>query len=121
MNENIMLSAEEKEMEDFPLKNRKRATRRKKDYAKALRKKNIYFRNFMHNMTAENFVSEHAFQRVSSIHAYSKNKIHCSCPMCAFNAKRHGRIVFRSVTMQDARNIASMDEKEKEFMSVQTI
>ncbi len=51
-------------------KDMSRAERRKKDYSKALRKK---------------WISNHIYglEYYDSIHAYSKNKVHCSCPMCS--------------------------------------
>lgn len=46
-----------------------RAERRKNDYSKAIRKKNIAEHNY-------------GFSYYDNLHQYSKNKIHCSCPLC---------------------------------------
>ena len=55
-------------------KNTKRAERRAKDTAKALRKQAIS-REVYH------------FDWYKNLHQYSKNKIHCSCPMCTSFSK----------------------------------
>lgn len=49
---------------------RHRGNRRKQDVRKALRKARI-----IHNL--------HDYWNYPSLHALSKSKIHCSCPMCA--------------------------------------
>lgn len=55
-----------------------RAERRKDDFKKAIRKKGIAEHN-------------HGTTWYDNLHQYSKNKIHCSCPLCAaktdFNSK----------------------------------
>ncbi len=54
-----------------------------------------------------------------SLHQYSKNKIHCSCPMCAFNPKRHGRRFLKyQYTAQDMRNMEKQDFSEKEYLQM---
>ena len=58
---------------DFPEKDKSRAKRRKKDVSKALRKRNIVL-----NRGSRDWYG--------SLHQYSKNKIHCSCPMCRFKS-----------------------------------
>lgn len=50
------------------------------------------------------------------VHQYSKNKIHCSCPLCAFNNKKAVRVKGKAITASDLRKIASMDAKLNEFM-----
>ena len=65
------------------------------------------------------------------LHWYSKNKIHCSCPMCnsKTNLKKHGK--YRSIggwgalqkggknyTHQDAKRLEQMDQEYGEYSSV---
>ena len=45
----------------------------------------------------------------SNLHQYSKNKIHCSCPMCRAKTRSEG------LAIQDLRRRDSMDESENEF------
>ena len=85
---------------NFTLKDRSRGDRRKRDYNKALSK--------YHKDKAKNLFGE---PRYNNLHQYSKNKIHCSCLMCAFNGKRHGRIVFKSRTASDKRK--NIDSKQQ--------
>ena len=54
---------------------RTRASRRRKDYVKALRKKRI----------SDNYCGNYPYYH--HLHQYSKNKIHCSCPLCASKSK----------------------------------
>lgn len=49
-----------------------RGVRRKRDFAHALRKRRIYAKG-------TNYDSLFWYD---NLHQYSKNKIHCSCPMC---------------------------------------
>lgn len=67
--------------------------KRKMDYKKAIRKKKI--------------AEAVGGIQYNSIHQYSKNKIHCSCPLCAFSGKTHS----------DQKREISMKQKEKEFYS----
>lgn len=59
------------------------AKRRKKNVAKALRKQNIA-KSWPH------FLINGYVAYYNNLHQYSKNKIHCSCAMCA--AKTNGKI-----------------------------
>lgn len=52
-------------------KNRRRAVRRHRDFTKAIRKMKI--------------AAACGITWYSNLHAHSKNKIHCSCPMCRFD------------------------------------
>lgn len=56
--------------EDFPQKDLTRGKRRKKDYAKAIRKERI-----ANAVYPGGFNAPHGY--------YRKGKIHCSCPMCS--------------------------------------
>ena len=93
-----LLECEEKIFdEEFPEKNKKRANRRKKDVNKALRKRNI---------------SKHAigWDWYNNLHQYSKNKIHCSCPWCAFDYWKSGLL-----TISDKKKEMSDNQKLKEY------
>ena len=61
---------------------RTRAERRYNDIIKALRKREIT-RNKYHTIYDTEYYD--------NLHQYSKNKIHCSCPMCSFKTNNHGR------------------------------
>ena len=63
--------------EDFGTEKNRRAERRKQDIRKAKRKKRI----------AENAGGI----RYDNLHEYSKNKIHCSCPMCSGMSKTNSK------------------------------
>lgn len=76
-----------------PLKVKKRAARRKKNYAKAMRKKKI--------------AANVGGLRYKSTHQYSKNKIHCSCPLCAFSGLTHSdvmRLACMEARLRDYQN-----------------
>lgn len=57
---------------------RGKAYRRHKDYTKAIRKRNI---------SNELYFSITGHPYYPHLHQYSKNKIHCSCPMCTDKSK----------------------------------
>lgn len=56
---------------------RTRAERRKNNFNKAIRKKNIS-------------ESNHVTLLYDNLHQYSKNKIHCSCPCCSAKTGKYG-------------------------------
>ena len=78
-----------------------RAKRRKNNRNKAARKqhicKNIYGFDWYHK----------------SLHQYSKNKIHCSCPMCRY------RSIFEPdrKPMQDIKNLIDIEQQLDELVS----
>ena len=85
---------------------RGRAWRRYKDYTKAKRKRNID-------------AAIYQYPWYNNLHQYSKNKIHCSCPMCATktnNRKANGRYYAPvwNPSMMDLKKSISMDEEEQE-------
>ena len=63
-----------------------RFERRKKDFSKALRKKKISDNWFYLPWEVENNIHYY-----NNLHEYSKNKIHCSCPMCRAKTRGRGR------------------------------
>ncbi len=59
----------------------------------------------------------------NNLHQYSKNKIHCSCPMCSAKTRNKGRRRYRAgnysrainYRMADLRKWISMNDQEKEY------
>lgn len=62
---------------------RTRAERRRNNINKALRKKKIAKEVY--------WSPAFAWEYYDNLHQYSKNKIHCSCPICATKTKNKGR------------------------------
>lgn len=91
-----------------------RAYKRKKDFAKAIRKKKLdrevtcYF--------------DPEFGMYKFLHQYSKGKIHCSCPSCSAKTKNKGKrsrggrgyAPSFNPSMKDAKRLDSMDYDEME-------
>ena len=81
-------------------------------FRKALRKKRI--------SDSYSFCSNHE-PWFDNIHQYSKNKIHCSCPMCSSKTRNKGRRdrknYHRSINYKktDLTQMMSMDEKMYDF------
>jgi len=87
-------------------KDRTRGNRRKKDFTKAISK-------YRKDVNRGESFSNHPWY--SNIHQYSKNKIHCSCLMCAFNGRRKGRIVYKTRTASDMRKEEKLNNQLKEY------
>lgn len=71
---------------------RDRAWRRKKDFSKAKRKRKIDLDcTWWSEVPADfmNFNTSGGFYK--NLHQYSKNKIHCSCPMCSAKTRNKGK------------------------------
>ena len=85
-----------------------RATKRKKDFAKAIRKKKLDREVTPYSNT------EHGMYK--HLHQYSKNKIHCSCPMCSAKTKNKGRHKHRARGYYPSYNPSMKDIKRKESM-----
>ena len=83
-----------------------RAERRHKNFSKALRKQEI---------------CRHAygFPYYDNLHEYSKNKIHCSCPLCRSktNNKTHKHVWFPAMnwSMMDRRRLDEMADQVEEY------
>ena len=84
---------------------RTRAWRRYKDYTKAKRKRNKDISTaWLGHLWYDN------------LHQYSKNKIHCSCPMCRAKTKRNDYyVVGHSYTISDLRKQMRMSDSEKDW------
>lgn len=84
---------------------RTRAERRHADWAKAIRKQKI--------------IKQYGFDWYRNLHQYSKNKIHCSCPLCRSktNNKTHKHVWFPAMNwpMCDLRRINEMDDEKRDF------
>ena len=88
---------------------RGRAWRRYKSYTKAKRKRNIdaaVYRGY-------------GIHWYNNLHQYSKNKIHCSCPMCATkttNKRANAWAPSWNPKMTDLKKEMAMDEDELEYL-----
>jgi len=72
------------------------AEKRHNDFKKAIRKRRI-------DRETDNSIYHHDWY--DNLHQYSKNKIHCSCPLCCFAGK----------TMQDKRREEEMEYELDEY------
>lgn len=97
MEENFVFS----DYEEMPEKNKKRAERRKKDFSKAMRKKNL-----------DKSIRPNWQPWYSNLHEYSKNKIHCSCPLCRFKNWYSGK---DRKTTSDMKRLESAEEQIREY------
>ena len=88
---------------------RTRAEKRHNDWSKAIRKRKIahevYPKDKNNNPT----------EFYDNLHQYSKNKIHCSCPMCSAKTNNRGRKVWgsggRNWSIPDERRIEEMEDQ----------
>lgn len=88
---------------------RDRAWRRKKSYSKARRKRVIDISRYPHqNLIVFDFKGTIGFY--DNLHQYSKNKIHCSCPMCSpkTNNKKNKYVPSKNYKISELRKINSM-------------
>ena len=90
---------------------RNRAWRRKQNFHKAIRKRKIdlnctpWFKIPFNDM---NFNTSYGFYK--NLHQYSKNKIHCSCPICREKTKDNG---ITNYSIKDKRKKEEMDYEEE--------
>lgn len=99
-------SSDWESVEDMEL----RSIRRKNDYKKAVRKRNIVL----------SWGSDWSNGYYDNLHQYSKNKIHCSCPLCRAKTSKikmrkscgSGR---KNWTMSDQKRIEEMRNELVEF------
>lgn len=93
------------------MENRGRAYNRDVSRRKALRKKHISD-NFWHH------AAEYPYY--DNLHQYSKNKIHCSCPMCSQKSKNKGKRARKNYNpthnfkASDVRKFEKMDNEIQE-------
>ena len=108
---------------------RDRGWRRKKDFSKAKRKKNIDLATTYYNYKEINniFCPWQKFTQYGlydNLHQYSKNKIHCSCAYCSSKTRNKGHKRYLpknyspsiNYSRHDKRKYDSMIEEEKEFI-----
>ena len=94
------------------MKPRSRAYNRDVSRRKALRKKRISDNFWPH---ASNY------PYYDNLHQYSKNKIHCSCPMCSQKTKNKGKRARKNYNpthnykVSDLRKKIAMDLQEEEY------
>ena len=83
---------------------RETAEKRHNDWKKAIRKKRI--------------INAYGWDYYDNLHQYSKNKIHCSCPMCTAKTNNRGRPVYgtgkHNWSTADRRRIEDMEEQMME-------
>ncbi len=97
------LNLDEELDEAFPEKDMRRAKRRKTDVKKAIRKRAI---------------SNHAigFDWYKNLHQYSKNKIHCSCPLCSFDPWKSGEMTMSNLRKQMADKVKLKEYDSGEYL-----
>lgn len=87
------------------------AEKRHNDYVKAIRKRRI------DRELDGGSIYHHDWY--DNLHQYSKNKIHCSCPMCATKTNNKGKYAYYGGTMNwsihDRRQLDEMDYDEEEL------
>ena len=101
---------------------RSRAWRRWKNYTKARRKRELDW-SLSYPWGNEKSTNPLDFSKrvgfYKNLHQYSKNKIHCSCPMCSAKTKnKGGRCIWAPAynpTMMDKRRSDAMDANEFDF------
>ncbi len=69
---------------------RTRAERRHNDFKKAIRKRNITRSVYWDGWND----GKNNYDYYDNLHQYSKNKIHCSCPICRNKTNNKGRSKF---------------------------
>lgn len=84
---------------------------RRKSILKALRKRRI-------DQDIYGFLNrEHGYYK--NLHQYSKNKIHCSCPMCTSKTNGNGYSLFKRIIpgadykISDVRKIQKLEYEEE--------
>lgn len=104
---------------------RERSWRRYKDYVKAKRKRELdIVCTWWSEVPADplNFNVSGGFYK--NLHQYSKNKIHCSCPMCSAKTRNKGnrRTLHANYapsinySISDCRKVQSMNYNEVDFL-----
>ncbi len=81
-----------------------RGVRRHNDWKKAIRKHDICEKHY-------------GFEWYDNLHQYSKNKIHCSCPMCRSKIKNKQMCgPTECWPMQDRKRFDDMEQQLEEYM-----
>lgn len=88
-----------------------RGERRKKDFAKAIRKQKL----------DNSFSSSEGYRLYNNLHQYSKNKIHCSCGLCMAKTKNKGKKRRVHGNYYPSYNPPIRDVKKIEFMNYEDV
>lgn len=100
--------------DDFVEKDKGRAKRRKTDAKKAIRKKKLATELYTTTVDTKEW------EYYNNLHQYSKNKIHCSCPICRAKTKKKKNELGsfhrngKNWKHSDLQKIESAKDKEKE-------
>lgn len=80
------------------------AEKRHNDWKKAIRKKKI--------------INAYGWDYYDNLHQYSKNKIHCSCPLCRVKTAKRKQVWSggKNWSIADERRIEEMNEQEEEIV-----
>ena len=78
------------------------AEKRHNDWTKAIRKRRI--------------IRQYGFDYYDNLHQYSKNKIHCSCPLCRAKTAKRKQVWGggKNWSLADRRKIEEMNEQLEE-------
>ena len=100
---------------------RPKAYRRYKNYTKAKRKRDLD-KALSTELYDAKIGENKQYLFYDNLHQYSKNKIHCSCPMCSAKTRNKGKrrrnkpyAPSINYTMMDLRRQQAMDADEEEF------
>lgn len=93
---------------------RTKAWRRYKDYTKAKRKRNIDVYCLGRPWNDEEGL--HHWTWYNNLHQYSKNKIHCSCPMCSAKTRNKGKRRQKANGWYPSINYSMMDKRRQDSM-----
>lgn len=96
---------------------RNRAWRRKKDFSKAIRKRKLDLEcSWWSEVPADpmNFNVSGGFYK--NLHSYSKNKIHCSCPMCSAKTRNKGKRRQSPKNYSPSINYSISDRRKQDVM-----
>ena len=82
---------------------RTHAEKRHNDWKKAIRKKKI--------------INAYGWDYYDNLHQYSKNKIHCSCPLCRSKTSKKKQILVgkKNWSIADKKRIDEMQNQQEEF------
>ena len=89
------------------------AEKRHNDWKKAIRKRQI-------DRDTQGS-SHHKHDMYDNLHQYSKNKVHCSCPICSVKTTKskkpygHGGKGGKNWSTSDQRKIEDMEDQSQEF------
>ena len=100
---------------------RNRGWRRKKDFTKAKRKRDIDIHS---KWWPINYTSLFNYEFLNNrkgiydnLHQYSKNKIHCSCPMCSVKTRNKGKRRLKNGNYSPSINYKISEKKKVDSMN----